>query len=68
MKIVLTKHAQDMMIERGISRTMVEQVIKRGSKTKQTDGLLAKYTYITVAYRVQADSYIVKTVMVEGGK
>ena len=68
MKIVLTKHAQDQMIERGVSRSMVERTIRRGSKTKQTRGLLATYSYVRVAYRVEDEPYIVKTVMVEGGK
>lgn len=68
MKLVLTKHAQDAMIERGVTVEMVEQAIIKGSKVKQTDGLLATYSYVRVAYKVINDVYVVKTVFVEGGK
>ncbi len=67
-RIVLTKHAHDAMIDRGVSITTVRLVLERGSKTKQTEGLLATYGYVSVAYRVQTGTYVVKTVMVAGGK
>jgi len=33
------------MIERGIPIELIEEAIKRGSKVKQTEGLLAIYKY-----------------------
>lgn len=67
MRIVLKRHAQEAMIERGVTKEMVERVLKRGSKIRQTEGLLAAYGYVRVAYYVRGDTYVVKTVMVEGG-
>ena len=67
MKVVLTRHAQEEMIERGVTKDMVERALTRGSKTRQTEGLLAVYAYVRVAYSVRKDTYVVNTVMVEGG-
>jgi len=67
-RIVITKHAHDAMVERGVSIATVRLVLERGSKTVQTDGLLATYGYVSVAYRVKSGAYVVKTVMVAGGK
>lgn len=53
------------MIERGIGREMVELALKRGSKTKQADGLLATYGYVRIAYRVSGKTFVVKAVMVK---
>lgn len=53
------------MDARGIDKEQIKMAIKRGSKTPQTDGLVARYTYIRVAYKVVEDAYIIKTVMVE---
>lgn len=64
MRLVIKKHARDMMTVRGIDEEQIKKVIKRGSKTKQTDGLLATYTYMAVAYKVREDKYIIKTVEV----
>lgn len=62
MELVIRKHARDMMTIRGIDEEQIKKVIKNGSKIKQTDGLLASYTYMTVAYKVRGDKYIIKTV------
>ena len=67
MRIVLTRHAQEAMVERGVTRELVERPIRRGSKTKQTDELLATYGYVRVAYYVRGDTAVVKTVMIERG-
>ena len=67
MRVVLTRHAQEAMIERGVTPEMVERALTRGSKTRQTRGLLAAYGYVRVAYYVRGDTFVVKTVMVEGG-
>lgn len=64
MKLIITRHAQDQMEARGIDRFQVQMVIERGSKIPQTDGLVAQYTYIKVAYKMVGGKYIVKTVMI----
>ncbi len=65
MKLIITKHAQDQMLLRGIDKEQIIRVIKRGAKVKQTDGLLAVYSYLKIAYKIRGDKYIIKTVMVE---
>jgi len=63
MIIKITKHAQDKMIFIGITKDQIKNVISRGSKFKQTDGYLAVYGYIKVAYKIIGnDIYKIKTV------
>ncbi len=64
MKLIISKHAKDRMILRGIDEDQIIRTIQRGAKVKQTDGLLATYTYIQVAYKIKGDYYIIKTVEV----
>jgi hypothetical protein len=53
------------MIALGISIDDVKKAILRGSKTRQTEGFLACYTYYCVAYRVLGEKvYKVKTVYI----
>lgn len=65
MKIIYKKHAVEMMAERGITKEQVEIALKRGNKFKQTDGILAKYSYFAVAYKVIENKYIIKTVYLD---
>ena len=53
------------MFDRGISKDLVRIAIQRGSKTKQTDGILATYGYMQVAYVKRGSIYWVKTVMIK---
>ena len=64
MILIFTHHAKQQMITRGISEKQVKNCLQKGSKIKQTKGLLASYTYIQVAYKVIGEKYIIKTVMV----
>jgi hypothetical protein len=64
MEIIYQKHAVKMMAERGITKYQVEIALQRGSKFTQTEGLLAKYAYYAVAYKVKRNKYIIKTVYV----
>jgi len=64
MKFVITFHAQQRMDRYGINPEQIKLVIQRGSKVPQTDGFLATYTHLSVAYKIQGDTYIIKTVMV----
>ena len=46
-----------------ISKDMIKDAIKGGAKFKQTDGLLVKYKYFSVAYKkIGKDVYKIKTV------
>ncbi len=65
MKLILTAHAQQRMDHHGITKEQVYLALQRGAKTPQTDGFLAVYTYIRVAYKVRGELFIVKTVMIE---
>ena len=61
--IKLTRHAQDKIIFLGITKEQVKNTILRGSKFKQTDGYLAVYRYLKVAYKIIGkDVYKIKTV------
>ncbi|MFH1915938.1 MAG: DUF4258 domain-containing protein [Nanoarchaeota archaeon] len=64
MRLVFTYHAKEQMVKRGVSKQQVIDCIIKGSKTKQTDGLLASFGYIRVAYNVRGERYIIKTVMI----
>lgn len=65
MQLVITEHAKQRMDMYGITEEQIKTAITRGSKFKQTDGLLAIHTYIRVAYKIIGDKYIIKTVMEE---
>ncbi|MBW3002498.1 hypothetical protein KY338_05060 [Candidatus Woesearchaeota archaeon] len=46
-----------------MNKELIKEAIKKGSKIKQTDGLLAVYGYIEVAYKkIGPDTYKIKTV------
>ncbi len=60
--ILVTKHAQDKMHIEGISLNQIIEALERGSKFKQTDGLLAIYSYYSVAYKKLGSKYLIKTV------
>lgn len=65
LKLLITKHAMDMMIERGIDEDQIKRAIKRGAVSRQTNGYLAIYTYIEVAYKkIGNDLYKIKTVKI----
>ena len=63
MHLLITGHAKEKMIILGISLEDIKKAINQGSKTKQTEGLLACYTYYCVAYKIVGDkTYKIKTV------
>lgn len=66
MRLLLTKHAKERMAEKGITLDMILYAIKRGAQFKQTDGYVASYSYIKVAYKkIGEDYYKIKTVFVD---
>ena len=65
-KLIITTHANNKMMWLGITEEQVKKAILQGAKFKQTEGYLAKYTYISVAYRkLSENTYKVKTVFVD---
>mgnify|MGYP001578390771 CR=1 FL=1 len=65
MELIITSHAQQRMDQHGIAPEQVKVVIQRGAKFPQTDGMVAVYTYIRVAYKIVGEKYIIKTVMIQ---
>ncbi len=65
-KLVITTHANNKMMWLGITEEQIRKAIIQGAKFKQTEGYLAKYTYISVAYRkIDENTYKVKTVFID---
>ncbi|MBD3361354.1 DUF4258 domain-containing protein [Candidatus Woesearchaeota archaeon] len=63
MRLFLTRHSVKRMAERAINKEQVKEAIKKGSKIQQTNGLLAVYGYIEIAYKkIGRDCYKIKTV------
>lgn len=63
--IILTKHAKEKMVMLGISKEQIKIAIERGSKVNQTDGFLASYGYLKVAYKKIGENYYkIKTVFI----
>ena len=63
MIIKITEHARFKMYEEGIDEDMVKEAIKKGSKFKQTEGLLTVYKYYSIAYKIiKKDTFKIKTV------
>ena len=65
MRLIFTIHARERMDYHGISGEQIRVVIQLGAKMPQTDGFVAVYTYIRVAYKIKGDKYIIKTVMIQ---
>lgn len=53
------------MAEKAVNTEQIREVIKKGAKIKQTDGFLARYGCIKVAYKMIKEKYIIKTVIIE---
>lgn len=68
MIIQISKHAKEKMDIEGIDEDQIKRAIKMGPISRQTDGYLATYTYIKVAYKKRGDVYRIKTVFVEKGE
>ena len=65
-KLLISQHAAEKMLWLGISKREVMEAIAKGSKFKQTDGFLASYKYLRVAYKKLGNNiFKIKTVYVE---
>ncbi len=63
MIIKLSKHAEEKVIERGITMNEIENAIKSGSKfIQQPDKIVAEYSYFSVVYKKIRDVHYVITV------
>ena len=63
--IVLTRHAKEKMVVHGITKEQIKRTIQQGAKMKQTDGYLASYAYVKVAYKeIGKNMYKIKTVFI----
>lgn len=65
MRLILTKHANDRRILYGLSKEQIKRCIKMGARIKQTNGYLASYTYLKVAYKKVGKAYLVKTIFIK---
>lgn len=64
-EIIISKHAKEKMVIHGITKEQIKVAIERGAKIKQTEGYLASYTYLKVAYKkIGENTYKIKTVFV----
>lgn len=62
MKIILTKHARERMVSRGISLEEVKNAIVKGSKRIQDGKIVSTYRYFEVVYKKVEETFVVVTV------
>lgn len=63
LRIKLTKHAENQMVDRGFSENELEEGIKRGEKTRQNGKIISTYKYYKIAYKKVGETYYVITIM-----
>ncbi len=65
-RLKITKHAKERTALHGITLEQIKRAIQQGAKTRQTEGYLASYTYLKVAYREISENYYkIKTVFIK---
>lgn len=65
MIVLLTKHAKERMAQYAITKEQVKEAIIHGAAVRQTEGYLASFGYLKVAYRkIDSETYKIKTVFV----
>jgi len=62
MRIILTKHARERMVSRGISLEEVKNAILKGSKRIQDGKIVSAYRYFEVVYKKVDEIFVVITV------
>jgi len=62
MRVILTKHARERMVLRGISMEEIKEAILKGSKRIQNGKIVAVYRYFEVVYKKVDEIFIVVTV------
>ncbi|HLC84632.1 MAG TPA: DUF4258 domain-containing protein [Candidatus Nanoarchaeia archaeon] len=64
--LLFTEHAKQKMAMLGVTREQIKAAILRGAKVQQTEGYLASYTYLKVAYKkIGPKTYKIKTVFIQ---
>lgn len=61
-RVILTRHARERMVSRGISLEEVKKAILKGSKRIQNGKAVAAYRYFEVVYKKVDDTFVVVTV------
>ncbi|MBA7595103.1 hypothetical protein ES703_02062 [subsurface metagenome] len=61
-RVILTKHARERMVSRGISLEEIKEAILKGSKRIQNGKIVAVYRYFEVVYKKVDEIFIVVTV------
>ena len=61
-KVRTTRHAEDRMIERGISRTEADEAIERGAKLRRGSKVLTRLRGIEVVYVPRRCNNLVMTI------
>jgi len=65
MKIIYNKHANDKRILYALTKEQVERAVKIGATVKQTDGYLASYMELRIAYKkLDNNIYYIKTIYI----
>ncbi len=64
MIIILTEYAKIRMAQKAITVEHIKRAIQQGAKIRQTDGILAIFADIEVAYKIREDKCIIKTVKI----
>lgn len=62
-KIIYSKHANDKRMLYGLTKEQIGRAVQRGATTPQTDGYLASYREIRIAYKkLGKNVYYLKTI------
>ncbi len=66
MRLLITRHAKERMVSRGLTFEQVKIAIQRGATTKQTEGYESHYSYYSVCWKkIGEDVYKVKTIKIK---
>jgi len=65
MDIIYSKHSNDKRILYGLTKEQIRRAVMRGATVKQTDGYLASYREIRIAYKkLNKEVYYIKTIYI----
>ena len=65
MNVIYSKHANDKRILYGLTKEQISRAVRRGATVKQTDGYLASYREIRIAYKkLNKEVYYIKTIYI----
>lgn len=62
-RIILTKHARERMVSRGISLEEIKKAVLKGSKRIQNGKVVAAYRYFEVVYKKVDETFVVVSVL-----